>query len=515
VSPASSSPTDRRGPRLLVVDDEVAIGEMIRSALEPLGYIVETVHGGALAKRRLTDEYYDGLLVDLRMPDVDGWEVLDHLKTLPDHPITLVMSAFADVAVATEAMRKGAVDFIEKPFRVNDLVSRLERALEGAKSSQRIALKGPIAVSERLRKVFDLAERVARAPSSSALLVGESGVGKEIVATHIHESSSRRNAPFLRVNLSAIPETMVEAELFGSAKGAFTDAKRDRPGLLASADGGTLLLDEITEFKIDLQPKLLRVLEERRYFPIGRDKERKIDLRILAATNRNPLEAIADGHLRQDLFYRLSTVIIEIPPLRKRPEDIMPLAEHFLSWFAAEFDRPVPKLTDDAKAAMTAHAWPGNVRELRNVIERAVIMADHSEIGLTQLMLAPPPLPDIRIDALPSPPPVARHVQSPADPSGSIGEADSADAEPPAAAGAGGALPADRPAFISRPSTIAFRPSRLPLKLEAAKQQTLEAIEKRQIQRALELAGGNRTSAANMLGISRTTLWEKVKLYGL
>lgn len=509
--PSSPSKTDRSGPRLLVVDDEVAIGEMIRAALEPLGYIVENVHEGALAKRRLSDEYYDGLLVDLRMPDVDGWEVLDHLKTLPDHPITLVMSAHADVASATEAMRKGAVDFIEKPFRVADLVSRLERALEGARSSQRIALKGPIAVSERLQKVFDLAERVAKAPSSSALIVGESGVGKEIVATHIHESSSRKNAPFMRVNLSAIPESMVEAELFGSAKGAFTDSKKDRPGLLASADGGTLLLDEITEFKIDLQPKLLRVLEERRYFPLGRDKERKIDLRILAATNRNPLEAIADGHLRQDLFYRLATVIIEIPPLRRRPEDILPLAEHFLSWFAAEFGRAVPRLTADARAAMQAHRWPGNVRELRNVIERAVIMADSTEIGTAQLMLAPPPLPDIRIEEAPSPP--EERVASV--PVASVPRAEVPVAEVPLAATVETPPAAERPAFVSRPSTIAFRPSRLPLKLEAAKQQTLEAIEKRQIERAMELAGGNRTTAANMLGISRTTLWEKLKLYGL
>src|SRR5262249_1595493 len=245
---------------------------------------------------------------------------------------------------------------------------------------KRIATRGAIAVSPKMRAVFELADRVARAPSSSALLVGESGAGKEIVAARIHESSDRRRCAFVKVNLAAIPEAMVEAELFGSTRGAFTDAKRDRPGLLATADGGTILLDEITEFRIDLQPKLLRVLEERRYFQIGSDRERSIDIRVLAATNRNPLLAIGDGKLRADLYYRMGTVIIEVPPLRERPEDVLPLAAHFLEWYSAELGRAALALTDEAIALMREHAWPGNVRELRNVVERAVIMSDGGPI---------------------------------------------------------------------------------------------------------------------------------------
>src|SRR5262249_40797108 len=240
-------------------------------------------------------------------------------------------------------------------------------------SNKRIATRGAIAQSPKMRAVFDLADRVARAPSSSALIIGESGAGKEIVAARIHESSERRRNPFVKVNLAAIPEAMVEAELFGRTRGAFTDAKRDRPGLLATADGGTILLDEITEFRIDLQPKLLRVLEERRYFPIGSDRERSIDVRVLAATNRNPLLAIGEGKLRADLYYRIGTVIIEVPPLRDRPEDILPLADHFLHWFCAEFARPALALSDEAVSLLQDHRWPGNVRELRNVVERAVI----------------------------------------------------------------------------------------------------------------------------------------------
>jgi transcriptional regulator with PAS, ATPase and Fis domain len=267
----------------------------------------------------------------------------------------------------------------------------------------------------------------------------------------------------VKLNLAAIPESMVEAELFGSAKGAFTDAKRDRPGLFATADGGTILLDEITEFKIDLQPKLLRVLEERRYFPIGMDHERTIDIRVLAATNRNPLLAIGEGKLRSDLYYRIGTVIIEVPPLRDRREDIVPLAEHFLQWFAAEFGRSIEGFSKPALELLGEHRWPGNVRELRNVVERAVIMSDGTQVTPKELGLV-------------------RQPDKPEEPIRSL---------PP------------------------LKLSELPLQLEGAKQKALASIEKKQIERALKLAGGNRTTAALLLGISRSTLWEKLKLYGL
>jgi transcriptional regulator with PAS, ATPase and Fis domain len=300
---------------------------------------------------------------------------------------------------------------------------------------------------------MSIAARVAATPASSAMLVGESGVGKEVIATRIHEMSARKTGPFVRVNLAAIPESMIEAELFGSVRGAFTDSKRDRAGHFASAEGGTILLDEICEFKIELQPKLLRALEERRFFPVGSDRERRMNVRVLAATNKDPMQQIAKGLLREDLYYRLATVVLRIPPLRERVDDILPIAEHFRAMFTAEFRTKRASFSSDARAALLAHAWPGNVRELRNAVERAVMLADSGDIQPVDLGLTPPP----RSAALAAPAPQA---------------------------GADDAL-------------------------------RLDEVERRHIVRVLESAQGSRTKAAELLGISRSTLWEKGKRYGL
>jgi transcriptional regulator with PAS, ATPase and Fis domain len=231
-----------------------------------------------------------------------------------------------------------------------------------------------------MRDALALADRVASTPASSALIVGESGVGKEVLAARIHEKSARRDGPFVRVNLAAIHANVVEAELFGNTRGAFTDAKRDRLGHLASADGGTILLDEIGEFRPELQAKLLRAIEERRFYPVGSDRERSINVRILAATNREPEELVSENVLRPDLFYRLGTVI-RIPPLRERVDEIIPLATQFVDHFCREFGRPPYRLDPEAMEELRSYAWPGNIRELRNVIERAVMMSEHETIG--------------------------------------------------------------------------------------------------------------------------------------
>ncbi len=304
--------------------------------------------------------------------------------------------------------------------------------------------------SPALKEVFALAARVAATPASSALILGESGVGKEVVAAHIHDLSDRRNAPFVRVNLAAIPESMIEAELFGSVRGAFTDSKRDRAGHFASAEGGTILLDEICEFKAELQPKLLRALEERRFFPVGSDRERRMNVRVLAATNRDPQECIRSGTLRADLYYRLATVELRVPPLRDRRADIAPLAEHFCAHFRAEFRRPRATLGEDAREAIAAYGWPGNVRELRNVIERATMLAAKDEIGADDL-----------------------------------------------------GLPVDPAAIRAAAGALTEGPT------------SLEEVERAQIIRILEKVGGSRTRAAALLGISRSTLWEKGKRQGL
>ena len=508
--PAVATP----GPRVLIIESDRANQLRLAGALKPQGFGAHFVDCALQALALLSSERFEGLLVELSDRDREGWDLLSSVSELDERPTIVALATADQMCHATKALEQGVADVVEKPVSLAELGKRVHAAVVDAESDQRIVTKGAIAVSPAMQRVFALAERVARTPSSSALITGESGAGKEIVATHIHESSSRRDKPFVRVNLAAFPESMIEAELFGAARGAFTDSKKERPGLLASADGGTLMLDEITEFRIDLQPKLLRVLEERRYFQLGQDRERKIDLRIIGATNRNPLEAITDGHLRNDLYFRLATVTIDVPPLRKRKEDVLPLAEHFLAWFGTEFGRRTPHLTIEAQRAIAAHSWPGNVRELRNVVERAVIMTEGDLVDVDALML-PAPSTTVQSSSKPlliPPPTEAAAVTELSVPTPDLSEPAAATVE----VNHGAAIRASGPPVrISRPSMIAFRASRLPLKLELAKQQTLEAVERRQIERALEMASGNKTTAASMLGISRTTLWEKMKQYQL
>lgn len=441
---------------ILVVDDDPLVTSLLESTLQAQGYGARCVSSVGDAKSALSSEEFAAILLDMFLPDGDGKAVLAQALDLDPRPAVLIMTARADIRGAVEAMKLGASDYIEKPFDVEDLAARLARALDTAALKRKLALyeaknraaTSAVVASPALEEVFSVAARVAATPASSALILGESGVGKEVLAAHIHESSERRNGPFVRVNLAAISESMVEAELFGSVRGAFTDSKRDRAGHFASADAGTLLLDEICEFKPELQPKLLRALEERRFFPVGSDRERRMNVRVLAATNRDPMAAIASGHLRSDLYYRLATVVLKVPPLRARKEDIVPLAEHFLARFKNEFKRPNLRLTIDAHGALTRHSWPGNVRELRNIIERATMLATGNEVGAAELDL-PVPL-----------------------------------TVPPSAAGSDGPL-------------------------------SLEDMERVHIARVLETVKGSRTRAAEVLGISRSTLWEKGKRYGL
>jgi transcriptional regulator with PAS, ATPase and Fis domain len=306
---------------------------------------------------------------------------------------------------------------------------------------------------------------------------------------------------------------MVEAELFGSVRGAFTDSKKDRAGILASAQGGTLLLDEITEFRIDLQPKLLRVLEERRFFPVGSDRDRPVDLRVLAATNRDPERAVAEGRMRADLFYRLATVIIEVPPLRQREDDLLPLAEYFLAWFAAEFGRGVMQLSPDAVMAIYSHHWPGNVRELRNVIERAVIACDGHSVTAKHLgIVSAPPKPLVRAPT----PLVVSLPHHPRIPTATVPVVPAAPLMPTGAGAASGGTPSVLPGRSSlMPGISLAPPSGPPVRLEEARAKALETVERKQIEKAMRVARGNRTAAAEILGISRSTLWEKLKQYGL
>jgi len=444
--------------RVLVVDDDELVQSMLASLLETRGHRFTCVGDVASATRALTAEHFDAVLLDMYLPDGQGLTVLDRALELAPAPAVLMMTARAEIRAAVDAIRRGATDFLEKPLDLEDLATRLDRAQENATLRRKLAVyeandreaSSAVVKSGALKEAFAIAARVAATPASSALILGESGVGKEVLAARIHEQSDRRNGPFVRVNLAAIPESMIEAELFGSVRGAFTDSKRDRAGHFASAEGGTLLLDEICEFKVELQPKLLRALEERRFFPVGSDRERRMNVRVLAATNRDPQECIANGTLRADLYYRLATVILRVPPLRERKDDILPLAEHFCERFRAEFRRPRVALTGAARDVLLAYAWPGNVREMKNVIERATMLAESDAIGPDDL-----------------------------------------------------GLPVD-------PTELRAAVSSVP-----AGGVRLEDAERLHIAQVLESAGGSRTRAAAMLGISRSTLWEKGKRYGL
>lgn len=370
--------------RVLVVDDEPAVREVLAVRIQGWGYAVRTAADMPETERQLREFVPDVVISDVVLGDTSGLDLLKRLKAGdPRRPVILI-TAHGSIDVAVEAMKGGAEDFLTKPLdytklhallasmaaelRQRDWVRALESRLE------RAGLAGLVGESRPMRQVFDLIATLA-ASDASAIISGESGTGKEVVARAIHELSPRREGPFVAVNAAAIPEGVSESELFGHEKGAFTGAVQARPGYFELADGGTLLLDEITEMPMALQPKLLRILETRRTCRLGGSREIPFDVRVLAATNREPLAAVRNGFLREDLFYRLNVFEITLPPLRERLQDVPLLAQHFIREFNRKHDMAVEGLREATRELLCAYAWPGNVRELRNVIERAVILA--------------------------------------------------------------------------------------------------------------------------------------------
>jgi two-component system response regulator PilR (NtrC family) len=339
-------------------------------------------------------EPYAIVLTDLLMPDGSGMDLLTLVKRRSAHTEVIMMTAHGDVDTAVEAMKGGAYDFVTKPFATSELRALVQKALEKRSllaendrlRAQLLRERGHELVghSEGMRRVLDVVQRIASA-RTTVLITGESGTGKERVARAIHEGSDRRDKPFLVVNCGAIPDNLIDAELFGHEKGAFTGAVSHRLGLFREADGGTLVLDEIAELPLALQVKLLRVLQERKVRGVGAANEVSVDVRVLAATNRNVEDDVRDGRFRQDLYYRLNVIRVEVPPLRDRTEDIRPLAEYFLQRCAAEQSKELRALSPDAHRALERYGFPGNVRELENIIERAVALATGPVIGLGDL----------------------------------------------------------------------------------------------------------------------------------
>jgi DNA-binding NtrC family response regulator len=379
-----------RSSQLLVVEDRRSMREMLAQTLALEGYRVTTAATAAAARARLELESADLILTDLRLPDGSGLDVLEESRRrYPGAPVIL-MTAYGSVDVAVEAMRRGATDFICKPFDTNELIDRIgqllaEEAGGGHSAMEIVGVPSVVVESAAMRNVFAKARRAAAA-TVPVLLTGESGTGKEVVARYIHASGPRADQPFVAVNCAALPAQLVESELFGHVKGAFTGADTERLGLIREAHGGTLFLDELTEMEPGLQSKLLRVVQDSRVTPVGGTRAAAVDVRYIAATNRDIEAAVAAGHLREDLFYRLAVAVLRLPPLRERSEDILPLAERFLA--DATGAGSGIHFSSKARDRLIRHRWAGNVRELRNCVERAVLFSDGPVLGPEELELS-------------------------------------------------------------------------------------------------------------------------------
>ena len=375
--------------RLLVVDDEANMRHMLATLLQKSGYQVDMASDGTEALQLVDQTFYDFILCDLKMAGMGGMEFLETARDKLWESTVIMMSAYGTLDTAVEAMKKGAYDFISKPFKPDEVLLTLKKAEEREslkrenrwlkerirRIQENYSFGKMVGRSPAIQGVFRLAEKVALY-DTTVLITGESGTGKELIARGIHAKGDRSAKEMIPVNCGGIPESLLESELFGYKKGAFTGADRDKKGLFAAADGGTIFLDEIGELPLSLQVKLLRVLQEDEIRPIGDAATRKIDVRVVTATARNLEDAVAEGTFREDLFYRLNVMQIRVPPLREWPEDIPLLCRHFINLFNEKFGKEIKGISPAALGVLQRHQWPGNVRELENVIERAVVLAE-------------------------------------------------------------------------------------------------------------------------------------------
>jgi two-component system response regulator FlrC len=373
--------------KILVVEDDPNLREAIVDSLMLKGHQVHEVCNGVEAVKVIAHTSLDIVLTDINMPEMDGLQLLAQVKKHQPWLPMILMTAYGDVGQAVKAMQIGANDYLMKPFEVQELLSVMNKYQP---TSVAVAEDKPIAESSASKSLFKVAEKVA-ATDSTVLISGESGTGKEVLARYIHQHSQRIGQPFIAINCAAIPENMLEAMLFGYEKGAFTGAYAATPGKFEQANGGTLLLDEITEMDISLQAKLLRVLQEQQVERLGGKKVIDLDVRIIATTNRELIDYVADGHFREDLYYRLSVFPLHWMPLRERIEDIKPLTQLLLQKHAGKMKKPIPSLNSEAEKKLLSHPWPGNVRELDNTVQRALILQQGIQITADDLVLSPVP----------------------------------------------------------------------------------------------------------------------------
>ena len=376
------------GQRVLVVDDERLVRWSLSQRLSARGWQVTEAGSAADAISALAP---DAAILDYKLPDGDGIDVLRRLRHVdPDLPV-IMLTAHQDTELIVEAMRAGASDYLTKPFEVDEVVLRMTRAVEAARGSRELrrlkeelarpfSLDSVIGESDVMQRLKTLARKVAESPTSTVLLTGESGTGKDLLAKVIHFGGSRAARPFMNITCSALPETLLESELFGHERGAFTDARQQKRGLFEQADEGTVFLDEVAETVPTFQAKLLRFLEEKTFRRLGGTADITVNVRIIAATNQNLEKTVREGKFREDLYYRLNVLRLEAPPLRVRGRDIVLLAEHYIRVFSQEFRRPVRRLSPAAEQALLAYSWPGNVRELRNLVERGVFLAESESL---------------------------------------------------------------------------------------------------------------------------------------
>jgi DNA-binding NtrC family response regulator len=447
--------------KVLIVDDDTSMCELLAEGLGQQGYEARWKDSAHDALVEIEQRNFDVVLTDINMKDMNGLELCQRAtEAHPDLPV-IVITAFGSMETAVQAIRAGAYDFITKPFDIDVVAISIERAVKhGVLTREVQRLQRAVDESRRfdellgaspaMKEVYDLLERVAES-ESTVLVSGESGTGKELVARALHRRSKRASGPFVAINCAAMPEQLLESELFGHTKGAFTDARTARPGLFVQAKGGTIFLDEIGDMPLGLQPKLLRALQERTVRPVGGDHETPIDVRVVAASNRDLETAIEERKFREDLYYRINVIHVELPPLRARGADVLLLAQHYLEHFAVQSQKDVHSLDPEAAERLSAYAWPGNVRELANCLERAVALTRNESISTADL------------------PEKIRNYRT------------------------------------SHVLIAATDPSELV---------PLEEVEKRYILRVLEAVGGNKTLAAQVLGLDRKTLYRKLDRYG-
>ncbi|MCB9730237.1 MAG: sigma-54-dependent Fis family transcriptional regulator [Deltaproteobacteria bacterium] len=464
-APSHSEPTTTRkqaasSGRVLFVDDDAELCDLAKMALTASGFSVETCTTAARALIRAETEEFDVLLTDLHLGDMDGLTLCGRVREMrPDLPV-VVVTAFGSMGAAVDAIRAGAHDFVTKPIEMDALAHHVRRAVEHRRLNVEVAAlrevvrkshapENMIGESRAMTEVYDIVRRVA-ATDVGVMVTGETGTGKELIARAIHGLSDRHEGPFVALNCAALPETLLESELFGHARGAFTDAKQARRGLFVEASGGTLLLDEIGEMTPAVQAKVLRAIQERVVRPVGDSRELPFDTRIIASTHRNLEEMIEEGEFREDLYYRLNVVHLPLPPLRSRGNDTLLLAQAFIDRFATRHGVPVVGIQAPAAARLMAYDWPGNVRELENCIERAVALTRFEKIGVEDL-----------------PPRVREHT------------------------------PRRLPIDVSSPDELL----------------SMREMERRYILAALDTVGGNRTRASELLGLDRKTLYRKLKQY--